>query len=236
MPGRAYRGNDAETRAHSNSSWCREGPRVSLINGLSRTKESRAWPGTPDSHPSWRPPAMGVLSGFSPWPCFPTMAPATWANNVPLESAGDRCEPLDSDGMWTKRGPGVPRSWRLRRAEGWPRLCMSLGRGVLLMIWWLGLHPLEVKLLEPWAVVANGSNSTLSRRSLTRSGSASGRSYQLPPATRNWVPYSCPKGRPQQGQSGAASPDLAREVRRIHPLWRRSEAGRSLVELHPTER
>jgi len=61
-PGRAYRGNDAETRAHSNSSWCREGPRVSLINGLSRTKESRAWPGTPDSHPSWRPPAMGVLS------------------------------------------------------------------------------------------------------------------------------------------------------------------------------
>jgi hypothetical protein len=33
--------------AHSNSSWCREGPRVSLINGLCRTKESRAWPGTP---------------------------------------------------------------------------------------------------------------------------------------------------------------------------------------------
>jgi hypothetical protein len=24
--------------------------------------ESRAWPGMPDSHPSWRPPAMGVLS------------------------------------------------------------------------------------------------------------------------------------------------------------------------------
>src|SRR6266508_2510292 len=62
MPGRAYRVNDAETRAHSNSSWCREGPRVRLINGLSRTKESRACPGTPDSHPSWRPPAMGVLS------------------------------------------------------------------------------------------------------------------------------------------------------------------------------
>ena len=61
-PGRANRGNDAATRAHSNSSWCRQGPRVSLINGLSRTKESRAWPGPPDAHPSWRPPAMGVLS------------------------------------------------------------------------------------------------------------------------------------------------------------------------------
>ena len=31
----------------ANSSWCREGPRVSRINGLCRTKESRAWPGTP---------------------------------------------------------------------------------------------------------------------------------------------------------------------------------------------
>jgi hypothetical protein len=39
------------TRAHSNSSWCREGPSVSGINGLSCTKESRARPGRPDSHP-----------------------------------------------------------------------------------------------------------------------------------------------------------------------------------------
>jgi len=60
-PGGADRSGDAERRARSNSSWCREGPRVSLINGLSRTKESRAWPGTPDSHPSWRPPAMRVF-------------------------------------------------------------------------------------------------------------------------------------------------------------------------------
>ncbi len=44
----------------ADSSRCREGPRISLNNGLSRTKESRAWPGTPDSHPSRRPPAMGV--------------------------------------------------------------------------------------------------------------------------------------------------------------------------------
>jgi hypothetical protein len=71
-PGRAYRVNDAETRAHSNSSWCREGPRVSLINGLSRTKESRAWPGTSDSHPSWRPQAMRVLSAITRLPlCNP---------------------------------------------------------------------------------------------------------------------------------------------------------------------
>src|SRR5215217_8046563 len=27
-------------------------------------RESRAWPGMPDSHPSWRPQAMGVLSGI----------------------------------------------------------------------------------------------------------------------------------------------------------------------------
>jgi hypothetical protein len=33
------------------------------------------------------------------------MAPATWANDVLLETAGDRYEPLGSDGVWTKRGP-----------------------------------------------------------------------------------------------------------------------------------
>jgi hypothetical protein len=26
-------------------------------------------------------------------------------------TAGDRCEPLDSDGVWTKRGPGRPAQW-----------------------------------------------------------------------------------------------------------------------------
>jgi hypothetical protein len=48
------------------------------------------------------------LSGFGTQPCFPRIAPATCANNLPLETAGDRCEPLGSDGMWTKRGPGMP--------------------------------------------------------------------------------------------------------------------------------
>jgi hypothetical protein len=58
-PGRANRGNDAETRAHSNSSWCREGPRISLINGLSCTKESRAWPGHPILIPRGGPRPCG---------------------------------------------------------------------------------------------------------------------------------------------------------------------------------
>ena len=62
VPGGADRSGDAERRAHSNSSWCRDGPSVSLINGLCRTKESRARPGAPDSHPSWWPPTMAVLS------------------------------------------------------------------------------------------------------------------------------------------------------------------------------
>jgi hypothetical protein len=29
----------------ANSSWCREGPRINLRHGLTRTNESRAWPG-----------------------------------------------------------------------------------------------------------------------------------------------------------------------------------------------
>src|SRR4029453_12652313 len=58
-PGRADRGNDAETRAHSNSSWCREGPRVSLINGVCCTKESRAWPGHPILIPRGGPRPCG---------------------------------------------------------------------------------------------------------------------------------------------------------------------------------
>jgi hypothetical protein len=50
-----------------------------VINGLCRTKESRAWPGMPRfSHPSWRPPAMGVLSEIDRrapcYPAFPQLA------------------------------------------------------------------------------------------------------------------------------------------------------------------
>ena len=59
-------------------------------------------------------PGTSSLSGFCPQARFPRMAPATWANDVPLETAGDRYEPLGPDGMWTKRGP-TPR----RRAIRW---------------------------------------------------------------------------------------------------------------------
>jgi hypothetical protein len=54
---------------------------------------------------------MGVLSGFCPWACFPRITPATWATDAPLETAGDHWEPLGSDGMWTKRGPGRAAQW-----------------------------------------------------------------------------------------------------------------------------
>jgi hypothetical protein len=50
-------------------------------------------------------PGTSSLSGFCPRACFPRIAPATCTNDLPLETTGDRCEPLDSDGMWTKRGP-----------------------------------------------------------------------------------------------------------------------------------
>ena len=56
------------------------------------------------------------LSGFCPRACFRRIAAATCANDLPLETAGDRCEPLGSDGVWTKRGPGTPRSQGQRRS------------------------------------------------------------------------------------------------------------------------
>ena len=55
-------------------------------------------------------PGTSSLSGSCTRACFPRRAPATCANDLPLETAGDRCEPLGSDGMWTKRGPGRLRS------------------------------------------------------------------------------------------------------------------------------
>src|SRR5215207_7499362 len=51
------------------------------------------------------------LSGFCPRACYRRIAPATCANDLPLETAGDRCEPLGSDGMWTKRGPSRARRY-----------------------------------------------------------------------------------------------------------------------------
>jgi hypothetical protein len=40
-------------------------------------------------------------------------------------TAGDRCEPLGSDGVWTKRGPGMPRLWGQRRSAS--RILASKG-------------------------------------------------------------------------------------------------------------
>jgi hypothetical protein len=45
VPGRANRGNDAETRAHSRQFVVPGRPRINLGHGLARTNESRAWPG-----------------------------------------------------------------------------------------------------------------------------------------------------------------------------------------------
>jgi hypothetical protein len=53
-------------------------------------------------------PPTSSLSGFCPGACFRRIAPTTCANDLPPETAGDRCEPLGSDGVWTKRGPGTP--------------------------------------------------------------------------------------------------------------------------------
>jgi hypothetical protein len=53
-------------------------------------------------------PGTSSLSGFCPQARFPRMAPSTWANDLPLETAEDRYEPLGSDGMWIRRGPGTP--------------------------------------------------------------------------------------------------------------------------------
>jgi hypothetical protein len=55
-------------------------------------------------------PGTSSLSGFCPRACYRRIAPATCANDLPLETAGDRCEPLGSDGVWTTRGPGTLRS------------------------------------------------------------------------------------------------------------------------------
>jgi len=54
-------------------------------------------------------PGTSSLSGFCPGTCFRRIAPATCANDLPLETVGDRYEPLGSDGMWTKRGPSLAR-------------------------------------------------------------------------------------------------------------------------------
>jgi hypothetical protein len=57
------------------------------------------------------------LSGFCPRACFRRIAHATCANDLPLETAGDRCELLGSDGVWTKRGPSRATAEFMRSAS-----------------------------------------------------------------------------------------------------------------------
>ena len=78
------------------------------------------------------PPASS-LSGFCPRACFCRITPATCANDVPLETAGDRCEPLGSDGMWTKRGPSG--------AAQWSKAGLSVGRCGVAVLEAIGLGP-----------------------------------------------------------------------------------------------
>ena len=62
-------------------------------------------------------PGTSSLSGFCPRACFPRIAPATCANDLPLEPTGNRCEPLGSDGVWTKRGPSRATAEFMRSAS-----------------------------------------------------------------------------------------------------------------------
>jgi hypothetical protein len=54
---------------------------------------------------------MSHLSGFCTRACFPRIGPATWANEVPLETVGDRSTPMAC-------GPNVDQS-ALLLAGGW---------------------------------------------------------------------------------------------------------------------
>ena len=54
--------NDAVKRAKATIRGAGKTPGVNLINGLLRTKENELSQAPPDSHPSRRPQAMGVLS------------------------------------------------------------------------------------------------------------------------------------------------------------------------------
>jgi hypothetical protein len=71
------------------------------------------------------------LSGFCPRACFRRIAPATCANDLPLETAGDRCEPLGSDGVdqtldarWSDSLDQCAFvSVRTKRARGWVKEC-----------------------------------------------------------------------------------------------------------------
>src|SRR5829696_3489109 len=51
---------------------------------------------------------------------FPQDRACNLRERLPLETAGDRCEPLGSDGVWTKRGPS--QAWRQVPGPIWSRI------------------------------------------------------------------------------------------------------------------
>jgi hypothetical protein len=59
--------------------------------------------GAPQAEPSADYRLTASLSGFSPRARFPRMGPATWANDVPLETARNRSAPMAC-------GPNVDRA------------------------------------------------------------------------------------------------------------------------------
>jgi hypothetical protein len=48
-----------------------------------------------------------ILIRVLPASLFPQDRACNLRDDLPLETAGDRYEPLGSDGMWTKRGPSA---------------------------------------------------------------------------------------------------------------------------------
>jgi hypothetical protein len=104
------------------------GRREAMRAGASTLEAGRGGRG---SVPPARPvPWIGdlILIRVLPGACFPWIASVAWENDVPLETVRDRCEPLGSDGMWTKRGPGpslgrlpVPSGGGRHRRSGPPR-------------------------------------------------------------------------------------------------------------------
>jgi hypothetical protein len=100
------------SRWPSSTSWAE--PRSSLHRTAPVVITAAKATGTSATHLGWFA-AAGltwdlILIRVLPRACFRRIASATCANDLPLETTGDRCEPLGSAGMWTKRGPGPPRS------------------------------------------------------------------------------------------------------------------------------
>jgi hypothetical protein len=102
---------------------CSERPIQRPVRRCRRPAWLTASPGRP-GHTGPRPAAQyGKVDRSLSY--LPRMAPATWANDVRLETAGDRYEPLGADGMWTNRGPGTP----ARGGSGAPRGGPCRGKG-----------------------------------------------------------------------------------------------------------